>query len=97
MIRIESEPGSVSVEHIRYRETFTYAGNIYMRVDSHGFRRAIEKSLHRCISSGTGSLNTKEEVVVLRLSNGRLSYFRRETRVRRVDLVCHLENPEGDS
>lgn len=90
-IGLPNSENCIEVQHVNYRETFRYSGNIYMRVDSHGLKGKLERDHRNRLCTNTGSLNTPDEVVVIRLSNGRLSYFQRTTRVERVNLRCQLE------
>ena len=91
------DAGSVKVENLKYKDTFFYQGNLYMRVGSHDLRRCIEMAgcqfQHSIFMK---SLNTVEKVVVIRLSTGKLSYFKRTTCVTPVDLICKVKEIPDD-
>jgi len=88
MINFVTCEGSTCVGGLKHGDTFMYTAHAYMRVSS-------------CISSGSGTpsgvgkyvnrnMNTEDACLVLKLSNGRISYFKRNTRVREVNLNVEI-------
>ncbi len=90
-ITFRKATGTTMVGKLRYKDTFQYGGHYYIRVDSHQVLNTLFSYGGRGLNTGTGSLNTRGAVVVCKLSNGRLSYFKRETMVTPCDMVCEVE------
>ena len=87
-------PNMKNAGSFRYGQCFRYGKVLYMRVDSHGLLFVLRGSYNFSARTGTNSLNTKKEVLVLRLSNGKLSYFKRSTKVFPINLHCSIEELE---
>lgn len=76
------------VGKLKHSNTFSYSGHYYMRVNSvinSGQDRQNEGQRHH-----GQYLNCKEYVLVLKFANGRLSYFKRTTRVKEVDMLVEV-------
>ena len=91
MITQDEKKGLRNVGGLRYGMCFRYAKALYMRVDSHELLFQLNHRWSFNARTGTGSVNTRSDVLVMRLANGKLSYFQRTTQVEPVTLQCVIK------
>ena len=95
MIKLGEGRFMKQVGELRYKQVFRQNGYLYMRVDSKQIRKDL--SLRGAAFDWTRpSLNTEEEVVVIRLSTGKLTYFQRHCMVTPVTLHCDIRETNDD-
>ena len=73
--------GSCRVSDLDVKETFIYQKNVYMRVAT--------KSL------GKGNFDTRDKLVVVKLSTGYLSHFSKSTWVTPCEIEATIKEMEG--
>ena len=95
MIKLGEGRFTKQVGELRYKQVFRQNGYLYMRVDSHQMKKELERRGVRWDTSRS-SLNTEEEVVVIRLSTGKLTYFQRHCMVTPVTLHCDIRETNDD-